>query len=124
LASAFGLETRLRDRSATIAIMGLGYAGLPIAVELTRTGFAVVGYDVDPVRVARIQAGRSPLSSMADTDMPTLRATTNPACLAMADVALICVPTPPKAGQPDAQFVEAAARTLGQQLHPGVLVVL
>jgi UDP-N-acetyl-D-glucosamine dehydrogenase len=125
------LEDKLRARAARIAIIGLGYAGLPMGVEFARAGFAVLGYDVDRTRVSEIQAGRSPVSNVSDAEIGPLRcegrleATTDPAALEHCDVAIICVPTPLTAtGAPDMRFVEAAGRTLGEHLRPGMLVVL
>ena len=63
------LEHKLRMRSARIAIVGLGYAGLPMAVEFGRAGFACVGVDVDASRVDALVRGRSPVSNVADADV-------------------------------------------------------
>ena len=125
------LEDKLRARAARIAIIGLGYAGLPMGVEFARAGFSVLGYDVDRARVSEIQAGRSPVSNVSGAEIAPLRregrleASTDPAALEDCDVAIICVPTPLTAGgAPDMRFVESAGRTLGEHLRPGMLVVL
>lgn len=125
------LETRLRDRSATVAIVGLGYAGLPMAVEIARAGYPVIGYDVDRGKVAAVNAGRSPVSNVLDAEIQPLRtagslyATAEPSALAEADVAIICVPTPlTAAGEPDMRFVVSAGRAIAENLHPGMLVIL
>jgi UDP-N-acetyl-D-glucosamine dehydrogenase len=125
------LEHKLRTRAARIAVVGLGYAGLPMAIEFARAGFACVGLDVDAAKVDAICLGRSPVSNVADREVAVLRqagkleASTNPAVLDQADVAVICVPTPlTKNGGPDLRFVESAGMTIGEHLHPGMLIVL
>jgi len=125
------LERKLRARSARIAVIGLGYAGLPMAVEFARAGFVTVGLDVDVSKVERIRLGRSPVSNVADGEIAPLRsggrltASTDPRVLDAADVAVICVPTPlTPTGQPDLRFVQAAGATIGKHLHEGMLVIL
>jgi UDP-N-acetyl-D-glucosamine dehydrogenase len=125
------LESKLRARSARIAVIGLGYAGLPMAIEFARSGFPVVGLDVDRAKVDLVCAGRSPVSNVADEEIASFRtgerlvASTDPRVLDEADVAVICVPTPLTAsGGPDLRFVETAGATIGAHLHAGMLVVL
>jgi UDP-N-acetyl-D-glucosamine dehydrogenase len=125
------LERKLRARSARIAVVGLGYAGLPMAVEFARAGFACVGLDVDASKVEQVTRGRSPVSNVADGEVASLRAdrlleaSSDARVLDTADVAVICVPTPlTLSGGPDLRFVEAAGVTIGQHLRPGMLVVL
>src|SRR5713101_135374 len=125
------LESKLRARSARIAVIGLGYAGLPMAIEFARSGFPVVGLDVDRVKVDLVCAGRSPVSNVADEEIASFRvgdglaASTDPHILDKADVAVICVPTPlTPSGGPDLRFVETAGATIGAHLHAGMLVVL
>jgi UDP-N-acetyl-D-glucosamine dehydrogenase len=125
------LDQKLRTRSARIAVVGLGYAGLPMAVEFARAGFQCVGLDVDQSRVDAVNQGRSPVSNVEDSEIAPLRATkrldasTDPAVLDRADVAVICVPTPlTSSGGPDLRFVETAGATIAEHLHPGMLVVL
>ena len=108
------LERKLRARSARIAVVGLGYAGLPMAVEFARAGFACVGLDVDASKVEQVTRGRSPVSNVADAEVASLRAdrlleaSTDAAVLDSADVAVICVPTPlTPSGGPDLRFVES-----------------
>lgn len=125
------LEHKLRTRAARVAVVGLGYAGLPMAVEFGRAGFQCVGLDVDASRVEAVNLGRSPVSNVADDEIASLRrarrleASANPGVLDTADVAVICVPTPlTSSGGPDLHFVEAAGATIAEHLHPGMLVVL
>ena len=125
------LERKLRARSARIAVVGLGYAGLPMAVEFARAGFACVGLDVDASKVEQVTRGRSPVSNVADAEVASLRAdrlleaSSDARVLDTADVAVICVPTPlTPSGGPDLRFVESAGVTIAEHLHPGMLVVL
>jgi UDP-N-acetyl-D-glucosamine dehydrogenase len=125
------LETKLRSRSARVAVVGLGYAGLPMAIEFARAGFACVGLDVDAQKVGAVSRGQSPVSNVSDREIAELRganrleASTDPRVLDTADVAVICVPTPlTENGGPDLRFVEAAGATIARHLHPGMMVVL
>jgi UDP-N-acetyl-D-glucosamine dehydrogenase len=125
------VEDRLRQRTARIVVVGLGNAGLPMAVELARAGFQVVGYDVATAQVDLLNSGRSPVRHVADEAVAhvrqsgALRATTNPAVLADSDVAIVCVPTPlAPGGAPDLRYVRQAGRAIADHLHPGMLVVL
>src|SRR5258706_15299471 len=94
------LLSRIRDKKARIGVIGLGYVGLPLAVEFARAGFDVTGFDVDVSKVAEINAGRSYIPDVAQQDLAEmvlggrLRATTDMSQLANMDVADICVPTP------------------------------
>ena len=125
------LERKLRARSARVAVVGLGYAGLPMAVEFARSGYLTTGLDVDQPKVDLVCAGRSPVSNVTDDEIADLRAddrlaaSTDPRILDKADVAVICVPTPlTPSGGPDLRFVETAGATIGAHLHAGMLVVL
>jgi UDP-N-acetyl-D-glucosamine dehydrogenase len=125
------LERKLRARAARVAVVGLGYAGLPMAVEFGRAGFLTIGLDVDESKVDLIRRGRSPVSNVSDDEIAELRASqrleasTDPGVLNTADVAVICVPTPlTDSGGPDLHFVEAAGATIGKHLHAGMLVAL
>jgi UDP-N-acetyl-D-glucosamine dehydrogenase len=121
------LERKLRARSARIAIVGLGYAGLPMALEFAGAGFPTVGLDVDVHKVSTINRGQSPVSNVTDAEVKAcdLTASTDPSILDTADVAVVCVPTPLTAdGGPDLRFVRAAAMTIGLHLRPEMLVIL
>jgi UDP-N-acetyl-D-glucosamine dehydrogenase len=125
------LERKLQAHTARIAVVGLGYAGLPMAVEFARAGFRSIGLDVDQAKVDLVCAGQSPVSNVTDDEIAALRAgdrlvaSTDPQVLDNADVAVICVPTPlTPSGGPDLRFVETAGATIGAHLHPGMLVVL
>ena len=110
------LAEKLRTRTARVAVLGLGYAGLPMAAALAETGYSVVGLDVDAARAAAVAAGRSPVTDVPDSQIAALvqsgRLTgeTEMSLLAGCDVALICVPTPlGPAKAPDLTYVRAAA---------------
>lgn len=122
---------RIRDRSAPVGIVGLGYVGLPLAEVAHRAGFSVIGYDVDPVRVSQLLKGESPFrhleqrlqSILAETDrfQPGL----DPERLAQCDVVLIAVPTPlGRHREPDLDCVRSAGEAVARILRPGQLVVL
>lgn len=125
------LKSKLQARSARIAVIGLGYAGLPMAVEFARAGFSSIGLDVDADKVRTVMSGHSPVSNVADSEIAELResnrlvASTDARVLDSADVAIICVPTPlSESGGPDLRFVETAGATIGAHLHPEMLVIL
>lgn len=125
------LTARLELRTARVAVVGLGYAGLPMAVALASAGYRVTGFDVDGARVAAIGAGRSSVTNVPDDEIQRLRqvdrldATADMSRLSACDVALVCVPTPLGPDRrPDLDYVRAAGRSLAAQLRPGMLVVL
>jgi len=125
------LRERINTRRARIGVIGLGYVGLPLAVEFALQGFAVTGFDVDPDRVSAIQAGRSPIRDVADQDLVQtineghLRATTDMSLLGTMDAIDICVPTPlRKTRDPDLSFVVDAVNAVAAHLTRGQLVIL
>jgi UDP-N-acetyl-D-glucosamine dehydrogenase len=135
MTSAFSLHSetrsRIESRQARVAVVGLGYVGLPLALTVSESGFAATGLDLDAARVARINAGERVLSYFAEDRIARavgegrLAATTDAACLASADVILICVPTPLSADRrPDLSHVVRATRAIAAHLRPGQLVVL
>jgi UDP-N-acetyl-D-glucosamine dehydrogenase len=122
---------RVESRDAVVAIVGLGYVGLPLAVRYAEQGFRTLGLDVDAERVADLHAGRSHVDDVADTalaaavDSGRFLPTSDPAMLRGADAIYLCVPTPFDAEhQPDLSYVEAAAATVGGILASGTLVIL
>jgi UDP-N-acetyl-D-glucosamine dehydrogenase len=128
--AAAGLARRLAARTATVAVVGLGHVGLPLALAAAEAGFRAVGLDSDPARVARLAEGDSPLRHVPAArlrralDAGRFRTGTE-ADLAGADAVLICVPTPLGPGRrPDLSCVEAAAAQAARRLRPGQLVVL
>src|SRR5690242_4066251 len=111
------LVQRLDARSARLAVIGLGYVGLPLAVELAQAGFEVFGIDVNEPRIRQLQRGRSYIQDVPTADVRTLvrqgrlHATTDFAVLRRCDTVNICVPTPlSKQRDPDVSFIVAAAQ--------------
>ena len=112
-----------------VVIAGQGYVGLPLAVRAAEVGHEVVGYDVDAVRIGRLQRGESYVEDITAERLHAVlgagyRPTTDPGECAGFDVALITVPTPLRDGAPDLSYVEACAEMLAGHLTPGATVVL
>ena len=131
LPASVQLAERLAKRQAHIAIMGLGYAGLPMAVEFATAGFPVTGLDIDDHRVQLITKGESPVSDVSGAAITALgqdgrlRASSQFDSLAHADCVIICVPTPLTAQrEPDLSCVWNAAHSIAEYLHPGQLIIL
>lgn len=125
------LAERLRARTATVAVIGLGYVGLPMADLLAQKGFGVIGFDIDPDRIAALAQGRRYIDHLRLDALEAARArgyftpTGDFARLGEADVALICVPTPLGPDrEPDLGHVQRAAGSIAAHLRPGMLVVL
>ena len=120
---------RFHNRTARVAVVGLGYVGLPLAVVLAATGYEVVGIDLDPAKIEAVNQGRSYIADVADSDLlaqaTRLRATGDYAVLSQCDAVSICLPTPlDRQGQPDVSAILASGREIASFLHPGLLVVL
>ncbi|HUR33032.1 MAG TPA: nucleotide sugar dehydrogenase [Vicinamibacterales bacterium] len=125
------LRRRIETRTARVGVVGLGYVGLPLAVELARAGFETVGLDLDPRKIAAINAGESYIPDVATADVHTLvgagrlSATTDYRVVADLDTINICVPTPlRKTKDPDMSFVVSAVEAIAEHLHAGMLVIL
>lgn len=113
-----------------LVVVGQGYVGLPMALRAAEVGIDVVGLDTNSAVVADLNAGRSHIDDVSDDDLRAglargYVASDDPAQIAQADVVIVCVPTPLAAdGGPDLGPVESAARTIGEHVRPGTLVVL
>lgn len=125
------LIDRLRGEDAVMGVIGLGYVGLPLAVEAARSGLRVIGFDVDEGVVQGVNAGRSHVEDVPDRDVAELRstcrlqATMDTGRLAECDAISICVPTPlSKTRDPDVSYILAATRAVAKALRPRQLVVL
>lgn len=125
------LLKRLTAKDATIAIMGMGYVGFPLAIATHAQGFKVIGFDVDEAKIAALKAGKSYLKGIDASFVQKLNAdghfiaTSNADDLRNADAILMCVPTPlTKYREPDMSYVEATTATIASILRPGQLVVL
>jgi UDP-N-acetyl-D-glucosamine dehydrogenase len=123
------LLERIENRTAKVGMIGLGYAGLPLAVEFARRGLRVQGVDLDADKVAALHAGRSYVAdvsaqALAQTE-GRLRASCDYADLADADAVVICVPTPlRKSKDPDLSYIAAATEQLLPHVRAGMLIVL
>jgi UDP-N-acetyl-D-glucosamine dehydrogenase len=125
------LSSQLRERSANVAVLGLGYVGLPLAVLFAEAGFNVTGIDPDQQKVEMICNGNSYIQDVPSEQLTRLvasgkmRATTDFATLRKADAVSICVPTPlRKTGDPDLSYILVATEELAKFVHPGMVVVL
>ncbi|MFE7277198.1 nucleotide sugar dehydrogenase [Streptomyces sp. NPDC057623] len=112
-----------------LTVVGLGYVGLPLVMEAVRAGLRVHGLDRDDTRVAWLAQGRSHVDDITDEQVAQALAdgfvpTTDPGCLASADVVIICVPTPLRDGAPDLDAVRVATEQIALTMRPGTLVVL
>lgn len=125
------LQEKLTTKQAQIGVIGLGYVGLPLAVEFALEGFRTTGLDVSPRRVEQLNAGRNYIQDVADEDLARVvegglfHATTDDAELAACDVIYICVPTPvTEHKDPDVSYIESAAEAIARHLRRGQLVIL
>ena len=125
------LRDKIRSKQARVGIIGLGYVGLPLAVEFARSGFAVTGIDLDPGKVAQINQGISHIADVPSAEVASfveqkrLRASEDHRVLGEMDVVNICVPTPlHKTKDPDLSFIAAAVAQIQMHLHPGMLIIL
>src|SRR4051794_40403744 len=125
------LRRRIDTRAARVGVVGLGYVGLPLAVELARAGFETVGIDLDPRKVAAVNAGESYIPDVPTSDVRALVgdgklcATSDYRAIADLDTVNICVPTPlRKTKDPDMSFVISAVEAIAEHLHSGMLIIL
>lgn len=112
-----------------LAVIGLGYVGLPLAMEAVRAGMRVHGLDQDASLIAGLLEGRSHVDDVTDEQVADAVAhgfvpTTDPVCLGSVDVVVICVPTPLCEGTPDLDAVKSATEQIARAIRPGTLVVL
>jgi UDP-N-acetyl-D-glucosamine dehydrogenase len=125
------LKKKILDRSANLGVIGLGYAGLPLAVEMARQGYRVAGIDIDGHRVESVNSGISYIPDVGERDLFDLvtqgriRATQSFSAVEALDAISICVPTPlRKTKDPDLSYIIAAAEAIRAHLAPGKLIVL
>lgn len=128
---AAALELKLKERTAKVGIIGLGYVGLPLAVEFAKAGFEVTGIDVQQTKVDQINRGVSYVQDVPSdvvarlAQEKKLRATTDFSVIAALDTVNIAVPTPlRKTKDPDMSYVVAACQEVAKYAHPGMLVIL
>jgi UDP-N-acetyl-D-glucosamine dehydrogenase len=125
------LQEKIRTRTARVGIVGLGYVGLPLAVEFAKAGFTVTGIDVSEPKTRSVNAGQSyvgdiPNSTLAPlVEAGRLRATTDFRAVADLDTINICVPTPlRKTKDPDMSFIVSSCQEIAKHFHPGMLIIL
>jgi len=125
------LEEKIRNKSATIGIVGIGYVGLPLAVAFATVGFKVLGFDIRQKNVDSVNGGKSYIADVSDKDLSSvvtknlLEATINQGRLREADAICICVPTPlTTTKDPDLSYVLHESEQISKYLRPGQLVVL
>ncbi len=125
------LIKKIRNRQANVGVIGLGYVGLPLSVELAKKDFKVTGFDISENKVKLVNAGKSDIDDIKDSDVAEivksghLKASTDPALIAHMDVVMICVPTPlSKTKDPDVSYILAAVKWVQNNLKKGALVVL
>jgi len=122
---------KIRDRSARIGVVGLGYVGLPLIQAVHDAGYSVIGFDVDQTKIEMLDRGESYLKHLGDVLVQTLMrsdrfvATTDERVLGEADIIVLCVPTPiTLQREPDLRFVLGSTQTVGRVLRSGQMVIL
>lgn len=125
------LKRRIESREAVVGVIGLGYVGLPIVLETTKSGFKTIGFDIDTSKVEQLQAGKSYIHHIPSESIQHLKetgkfeATSDYQRLAEVDAILICVPTPlNEYREPDLGAVDATADAIAETLRPGQLIIL
>ena len=121
------LEERIAARSATVAVVGLGYVGRPLLLATGNESFPMIGLDVDPRKIEALAEGRSYIGDISDAELQTLRAprfSSDPLILRDADIVIIAVPTPLSDGVPDLSLVRKASQDVASALRPEHLVIL
>ncbi|WP_425609219.1 nucleotide sugar dehydrogenase [Ureibacillus aquaedulcis] len=125
------LRDKLLKKTATLGVVGLGYVGLPLAVEKAKAGFKTIGFDVQEPKVDMVNSGINYIGDVVNEDLKEivksklLSATTDFAQVAQADCVCICVPTPlDEYQQPDISYVKASAESIVPYMHKDMLIVL
>lgn len=124
------LRKAIESQRAQVAVLGLGYVGLPLAMEAGKAGFTVLGYDPAPDKTAELAAGRSTVLDVADDEVADrveagrFRPSSDPKVLNTADVFVICVPTPLKHELPDMTYIESATSEIARRMKRGCLIIL
>lgn len=125
------LKKMLMNKTATLGVVGLGYVGLPLAVEKAKAGFRTIGFDVQESKVEMVNEGKNYIGDVVNEDLEMivksglLTATTDFTKVASADCVCICVPTPlDQYQQPDISYVKASAESIVPYMHKDMLIVL
>ncbi|HWB96177.1 MAG TPA: nucleotide sugar dehydrogenase, partial [Bryobacteraceae bacterium] len=130
-ATAEILEEKLRNRRARVGVVGLGYVGLPLAVEFAKAGFQVTGVDLDARKTEKINAGQSYIADIPTATVDSLvgsgklRAVNDFSVVTELDTVNICVPTPlRKTKDPDMSYIISSTQEIARNFHAGMLVIL
>ncbi|MBC7785108.1 MAG: nucleotide sugar dehydrogenase [Burkholderiales bacterium] len=125
------LSKKIKDRSAVVGVIGLGYVGLPLMATFHRAGFPVIGYDVDPRKIDALHRGENYLKHLGTDLVSSMKtgakfdATADMSRLGEADAVISCVPTPlGHHREPDLSFIEKSSDDIAKTLRPGQLVIL
>src|SRR5580698_4897140 len=125
------LREKIETRKARTGVVGLGYVGLPLAVELAHAGFSVTGIDIDQAKVDSLNRGESYIQDIPTAVLKPLvesgliKATTDFAAVAGLDTVNICVPTPlRKTKDPDMSYIVSSCQEIAKYFHRGMLVIL
>lgn len=122
---------KINNKTAIMGIIGLGYVGLPLAVEFAKSGYKVLGFDIQEKKVNMINNGENYISDVIDEELKfvienrSLKASNEIKFVQDIDVVLICVPTPlDKYQQPDISYVKESTESVGKYLHEGMLIII
>jgi len=125
------LSRKIHDRTAKVGVIGLGYVGLPLTIEMAKAGFLVTGLDIDRTKVESVNAGISYVPDVPSETLLSLvteekiKATQSLAAVENLDAISVCVPTPlRKSKDPDLSYIIAAMEAVGNHLQPGQLIIL
>lgn len=125
------LADKIKSKSAHVGVIGLGYVGLPLAVEKAKAGFSVLGFDIQRSKVDKVNRGENYIGDIVPEELAELAANgrLSATCdfnrLSECDIVAICVPTPlDKFKQPDLSYIINSAREISKRMHPDMLVVL
>ena len=125
------LNQKFLSHEAKIAIVGLGYVGLPLGLAFYKKNFPIIGFDLDSFKIKSLNAGKSYIKGIREQEIQNLtksgkfQGSTNPEILKDADAILICVPTPlTKNREPDMSYVISTTESIAQHMRPGQLIVL
>ena len=125
------LLEKIKNKEITVGVVGLGYVGLPLAVEKAKAGFKTIGFDVQKAKVDMVNEGHNYIGDVVDSDLKKiveegmLTATTDFSFVRDVDFIAICVPTPlDKHQQPDISYVRSSAEAIAKHLKKGTMVVL
>ena len=125
------LLSKIKNKTAVLGVIGLGYVGLPLAVEKAKAGYKTIGFDVQEKKVRWVNEGRNYIGDIVDSDLKDvvdkglLKATVDISFVKDIDTVCICVPTPLDIyQQPDLSYVKNSTQNIAKYLHPGMLIVL